>query len=238
MSNIDEFSGYKHLSAEAHAARWRFRLFVAMRNSSVYRELLAKLKQDGVPPLHEFEMVEALHLVKDGEPLIWAFHYVTLDRHGQFDPDNELDMIRAGQPSRSLQHLTDSGFEASGWMQVVAWTLGGWTSVYIPESRHEDPRYSSPFHSTSVDTQKPLVMGEQEWRELESQAIEGVKKMVSALRQKYTANLKMVKAGYEPQRELQIQRLAFRLLRQSGRNPPHIDRRLCQELGLDVPPWK
>lgn len=244
MTNIDEFSGYKYLPEEAHVARWRFRLFVEMRKSPVYRRLMATLQENSAGPgpgssrpRHEVEMVEDLNLTKDGEPVVWAFQYVLFDRHGQFDPNNEIDMIRAAQPGRNLSTmLQDTG--VSGWMEVHASPLSSWVRAMAPVDNSHNPRYADSILSEAIDHQRLLMMGDQEWQAIEAQAVEAAKALVAAVRREYTERSKTVKAGYEPSREIQIQRLAFRLLKQSGRNPPHIDRRLCRELGIDVPRWK
>lgn len=247
--SVNDFSGYKAVPERYDVKRWQHRLFVEIRRAPVYRSIGDEIRveweaagrpgertgdfndpnywmQKPLDPTSDYFKTLArsavhLGLARNGRAATWSIQYLHDDVLGSFHPNR---LPRMPEVVRSL-FIEVSISPAS----MAVETYRDLSSI------DEEVRASYARH------QRPMMVGEPEWQELERMAVEAARQAVSDLKESYThyggrSRMTKIKAGYEEDREIQISRLALRLTGRSGtRNTVRIDRGWCQRLGIDVP---
>jgi dihydroneopterin aldolase len=216
MTNVDESAGYRNMPAHARVADMRIRLFTALRTTPRYKHLMETTEGSG-------EVAAQLGLVLNGNPVPWAVAMINDDKAGRYLPDQHRSSAE-WEPAVRGGIVVD--IDAHG-IRIVAETLDASISELQPVDL---------VHYREHHTWINPGMTKADWKLLEDDAISLVKSLVSRLRDDYTKVSTRSKSGSSGNLQRHLERLANRLANRAGeRNDPREDRRLCIELGIDVP---
>lgn len=247
--SVEDQSGYRHIPSEYDAVRWQHRLFVEIRKSPKYRDVLktvrAAWENDGCPgqrtddptspaywglvPLDQ--RTDYFRTLQEGAAslgLTWqgrASHWAVMFLH-----DDVLDRFREHAPPPMVTVAHTRAIEIS--ISPGTATVDTFLDLASPHDaiRTETVRYRAH-----------MMVGDLEWQELEERAQEAARLAVADLRAAFESDqigrgLDRIALGREQAKETQIVRLAYRLTGRAGtRNNAKMDARWCETLRIDTP---
>lgn len=262
----DRPTGYRTVQHGHDIARWQHRLYAEIRRAPVYKGLVdeARSKRGPVvarpdsfrdpafwrdpgldpasPYFRALELaVRGLCLTRNGRPCPWAIQHLHEDVEGRFDPDRPPRAM-----SRAVRRVVEVSASPAS-MRVTVRTPGQMTTPPPGMPNPSTCRIVGAIGEESGPLPAlPMQVSATDWGELESRAVEATRQAVAELREALTRptgsdfhDRKPIKAGNDPGRELQIERLALRLTGRAGpRNDPRTDRHWFARLGIDRPPSK